>query len=443
MHEHRSGPLTGFAPEQEILSLLREMPFASVSDLAARHELEGISRATVNHHLQWLYLRDYVGLIVRGWSQRAKRRYYLHSKGIDAVMAIANEPLEWGMTETALRRLLRQGQLLEMMYDTAPRLFSSNAVSEAWRLNFPLVRLQWVSRGPIAALAEYQYDPCGDELVPRLMVPYVWYGNRPKPNPLPRDLTEWFSEITANPGAPTGTKIYFCGIVILAADRLSGMRSRKDLEPSRPRALVTSGNACGGSLIEAMELIPTEGSISNAGVAPAHPGQPERIETEYIVQDPIQANVLGKTDHKVLTTVEEWPGCSTRQLARLCGHPPSKVRGTIDRFVKAGLMERNADGTLYPTELILKLAEDRDRLGHRKTRGRAGAERSPGGGRRAHMSRHESGVVELAIRFKRELFRSRRLADGRLPWRLHASLPRSLGTGADARRARDVACRGV
>ena len=65
-----------------ILWLLWQMPLASVSDLASRHELAGISRTAINNAAEWLYDRDYVGLAVRGWSQKAKRRYYLHSKRV-------------------------------------------------------------------------------------------------------------------------------------------------------------------------------------------------------------------------------------------------------------------------------------------------------------------------------------------------------------------------
>ena len=115
-----------------------------------------------------------------------------------------------------------------------------------------------------------------------------------------------------------------------------------------------------------------------------------------------QPNVLGKTDHLILTTVEEWQAGNVDQIARLCGHPPSKVRKVIRRFEQAGLVEGDKDGKQYPAVVTRKFAEVRDRLGHRKTRGRAGAEWSPSGSRRAHMSEHEPGVVELAARFRKE-----------------------------------------
>ena len=135
--------------------------------------------------------------------------------------------------------------------------------------------------------------------------------------------------------------------------------------------------------------------------APAGPGRPDRIEA-HLERDPVLSSCAGSTDYRFLAAIEEWPGCRVGQLARLCGHPPSAARGAVERFARAGLVEREAGGGIYPTDLILRMAEERDRLGHRKTRGRAGAERSPSGGRRVHMSRHESGVVELAVRFRRE-----------------------------------------
>ena len=141
--------------------------------------------------------------------------------------------------------------------------------------------------------------------------------------------------------------------------------------------------------------------IGHVDKTPVRIGQPDRIK-RYLKNDPVQANVLGKTDHLILTAVEQWPAGSVDQIARLCGHPPSKVRKVVRRFEQAGLVEGDQHGRLYPTAVIRAFAEDRDRLGHRKTRGRAGAERSPSGTRRAHMSEHESGVVEIAARFKEE-----------------------------------------
>ena len=399
MEKRRPGWATGLSARMMIvLSLLRQMPFASVSNLAARHELRGSSRTAINNDLEWLHAGDYVGRVKRGWSQKAKRRYYLTTKGIDAEMNISGEPLEWGITETALKRLLRQGQLVETLYDAAPRLFSSNAVDEPWRRGYPLVRLGWLSRGPVAAVAEYQLNFIGDAGVRRLMVPFVWYGIRPKPNSLPRESNQWLDGVATS---QEGGSFWQCGVVVLAADRLSGLRARRDLAPDIARAIITVDDAGRLSTVETMyPSIPPTARMTSAK-APVDPGRPEQIET-HLERDPVLANTAGCTDHRILTAIEEWPGCRIGQLARLCGHPASTVRKAAARFVAAGLVDREADGAHYPTEVILKMAEDRDRLGHRKTRGRAGAERSPGGGRRAHMSRHETGVVELAIRFRRE-----------------------------------------
>lgn len=386
-----------------ILLLLVQMPFASVSNLAARHELRGSSRTAVNDDLQWLYKGDYVGRVERGWSQKARRRYYSTTKGIDAAMDISGEPLEWGVTETALKRLLRQGQLVEMLYDTAPRLFGSNAVDEPWRHAYPLVRLRWLSRGPVAAVAEYQLNFIGDPKVRRLVVSYTWYGLRPKPNPLPRESDRWLDGAFTSRETRTNGSFWHCGVVVLAADRLSGLRARRDLPPDIARAIITVDGSGRLSTVETMYPSIPPAVMITAAKAPADPGRPERIET-HLQRDLVLANTSGCTEQRILSAIEEWPGCRVGQLARLCGHPASAVRKAAACFVEAGLVDREADGAHYPTEVILKMAEDRDRLGHRKTRGRAGAELSPGGGRRAHMSRHESGVIELAIRFRREGF---------------------------------------
>ena len=404
MDERRYGSATGFPTRvKSILTLLLQMPLASVSNLLERHELQGASRPLINEALQWLYAGDYVGRVERGWTQKAKRRYFLQSKGITAAMKISGTPLAWGVTENALKRLLRQGQLVEMLYDAGPCFFGSIAVCEAWRCEFPLVRLQWLSRGPVAAVAEYQLNLLGYASVRWLIIPYVWYGTRPKPNPQPRELHQWLDGVATSREEWRDGSARLCGVVILAADRLSGMRARRELPSAIPRSIVTAEAADRLSVIETMYPTILPATTMTSVKAPAGPGLPERIE-KHLEKDPVLANCLGRTDHKILSAIEEWAGCRIAQLARLCGHPSSTVRGAVHRFAEAGLVNREADGSLYPTELILKMAEDRDRLGRRKTRGRAGAERSPGGGRRIHMSRHESGVVELAIRFRREGF---------------------------------------
>ena len=58
-------PITGVS--NVILRLLSEMPLASVSELTARLELSGVSRASVDAHLDGLCHRDYAGHTVRGW----------------------------------------------------------------------------------------------------------------------------------------------------------------------------------------------------------------------------------------------------------------------------------------------------------------------------------------------------------------------------------------
>ena len=172
-----------------ILRLLSEMPLASVSELGARSELAGISRPSVDAHLALLCQRDYVGSFSRGWCQRNKQRFFLHEKSVARVTVDDGIPMEWSNTEAALRRLLQQGHMIELAYDVAARLFSSNAVVENWRNGFPLSRFRWVSRGPVSAVAEYEPNLLGDDWGARLPVPYIWYGIRPKRNPLSGDAT--------------------------------------------------------------------------------------------------------------------------------------------------------------------------------------------------------------------------------------------------------------
>ena len=104
-----------------------------------------------------------------------------------------------------------------------------------------------------------------------------------------------------------------------------------------------------------------------------------------------------RSDHRILVALEEWAGSSERRLGKLSGHH-KEAEETIRRFIKKGLAER-VGRLLYPTRLIQEWAVERDRLARRRSRGRAGAERSVTGRRREHMGRHDAGVNELATVF--------------------------------------------
>ena len=267
-------PIT--APMKLILRLLSEMPLASVSELGARSELAGISRPSVEAHLVLLCQRDYVGSFSRGWCQRNKQRFFLHEKGVARVTVDDGIPSEWSDTEVALLSLLRQGPMVELAYDVAPRLSSSNAVVENWRNGFPLSRFRWVSRGPVSAVAEYEPNLLGDDFGARLLAPHIWYGIRPKPNPLPADSAQFLSGIAMDKIDDTGPLTRPCGVVILAADRLAGLRARRDLPPGIPRSIITIKDRFGGSLIESMDPVSRLDRIIGAGTPPKNPGRPEK-----------------------------------------------------------------------------------------------------------------------------------------------------------------------
>lgn len=389
-------PIAGTAAV--ILQLLSEMPLACVTELASRGELNGVSRASVHAHLNWFCQRDYAGHAIRGWHHRKTRRYFLHSKGAASAIAGDAQPPEWSNGKTALRRLLRQGPLVELAYHVAPHLFDSNAVVEAWRRAFPLSRFRWLSRGPVSAVAEYEPDHFVGDSNAKLVVAYIWYGIRPKRNPFHDDSARLMNSVKTESADDLGSPPRPCGVVILAADRLAGLRARRDLPSGVPRAIVTFKDRFGDSLIESMEPESRTDRVLGVERPTNQHGRPEHVHT-FLAQDPVVSNVMGRTDYLVLKALEGWPGCSIRQLARLCGHPKSAISDIVAGFLQSGLLEWDA-GLLYPTALIEAFAEERDRLARRKYRGRAGAERSPTGKRRTHMRRHEAGVIELAIRFR-------------------------------------------
>ena len=256
-----------------ILRLLSEMPLASVSELGARSELAEISRPSVDAHLALLCQRDYVGSFSRGWCQRNKQRFFLHEKSVARVTVDDGIPTEWSDTEVALRRLLQQGPMVELAFDVAPRLFSSNAVAENWRNGFALERFRWLSRGPLSALAEYEPDLPGDDSGARLLVPFIWYGLRPKRNPFPANSAQFLSGIRTYDAHDSNMPARPCGVVILAADRLAGLRARRDLPPGIPKAIVTIKDRFGGALIESMDPVSRLDQVTGSGTPPKNAGR--------------------------------------------------------------------------------------------------------------------------------------------------------------------------
>ena len=108
------------------------------------------------------------------------------------------------------------------------------------------------------------------------------------------------TEGTDNSGIPSKP----CGVAILTADRLSGLRARRDLPPGIPRSIVTINDRCGGALIESMDPVSRLDQVTGSGTPPKNAGRPENIHT-FLAQDSVLSTVLGSTDYLVLITIEE------------------------------------------------------------------------------------------------------------------------------------------
>ena len=85
-------------------------------------------------------------------------------------------------------------------------------------------------------------------------MPYAWYGFRPKPNPLPKNVTQWFSEIMPGLIDQTSWQAWFGGVVIVAPDRLSGMRARRDLWRFRYSLNFTFATQCVDPMADSRRL---------------------------------------------------------------------------------------------------------------------------------------------------------------------------------------------
>ena len=77
------------------------------------------------------------------------------------------------------------------------------------------------------------------------------------------------TEGTDNSGIPSKP----CGVAILAADRLSGLRACRDLPPGIPRSIVTIKDRCRGGLIESMDPVSRLDQVTGSGTPPKNAGR--------------------------------------------------------------------------------------------------------------------------------------------------------------------------
>ncbi len=400
MLDRRRKDPTEFAAEILAIQLaLWQQPLASVADLLARPDLLWASKGTIKNRLGWMVERDYVGFVVRGWTQRAQQRFYLHTKGIWDVMDRLGVPLDWSVTEPCLKRLLRQGPAVELLYEVAPVLWTSDVVHPLWRQPMPMKRLRLISSGPIMAVAEYELRAPGDANSSRVLVVFAWYGIRPKRSRIPDELSRMLAQTDLQQEPSVESPPAPCGLVILAADRLAVLRARLELHADVPRAIVTLRNRSGDGVIEALRPAPDRGRLPVVTRPAARIGSPEHLP-DFVAIDNVQSCLQTVSDYRILAALEEWSGCSERQWGKLAGDP-KEVGEVVPRYMEKGLVDRDDRLSLHPTGLVQEWAVERDRLARRRSRGRPGAERSGTGRRREHMRRHEEGLIELAIAFRR------------------------------------------
>ena len=364
-----------------VLFVIWQMPFASVTDLLKSPSLDWASRATLISRLDWLEGRDYIGSETVGWVRKRCRRFYLHSKGVYWVMKRLGVPLEWPVTEEGLWTFRFQVPALETLYPVAADLLRSGIVASAADGNWQLVKLRLHGTGTILAWAEYGRPDPAPEAGDRRIVAFVWYGVRTPSGSVAKDLSDVITKVG-------GPKPVISGMVIIAADRFAGMCARLDLDPELPRAIMTVD----GEVVEPLgELIPS-GPIGPIRQRELRLGSPENLASR--VADDLALSALARrTDYTILRTHEDWAGSDEESAIALCGHGRSEVRKTTMSLEHAKLVER-VGKALYPADGLRTLFEKRDRLDRRKVRGRAGAERDPGGFRRKRMRTHEAGVGE-------------------------------------------------
>ena len=347
----------------EMLELIRDMPLASVGDLAA---VSGLSSTTISRRLRKLEDRGQVEGMSMGWTRRAAQRWRVTEAGLADLRG------SWGFnTKGGIVRLTERLAVVENCYLLVGLLA---------RRHGRVLEFQW-HRQRSAFDAVVRFEGGWGVL--------IWSGFyntgtrlRKKMEALNDELRE--VAITRG-GARPGV------VCVLVRDAWQAELAR--------RAAAACGLA-GRCLFYSVNGGHAEGlwdlSSSAGWVAPRRIWYDGRVDRARGVMEghPVHLIPLAL---RLLDWIEEWPGVNVRSLARMTGWSWQKVRGSLNALEDKGLIQESG-GTWFLTEAGITLGCRRDGAALRWARRRFGMDKmisEQQGARR----RHEHGLLRLMAGF--------------------------------------------
>ena len=348
--------LRKFKREQDILTIIRwlwMMPLLSLPELAV---VTGLTYNRCNRLAKILYRRGMVESVRLGMTLELQDRHFLTTSGVGFAMEQLGYSLEWQVSESGLRLLIRRLPTLEVFYRLVHRLWGLDGVErinpiyrspdpDEEPIQFPrdlrLTRFQWQRDSNVHAIAEYANEA---------WVPWVWVGPMTKRTML--DDTMWAGVVTVGMRSFFGEDPCPAGWVVVGADRLAAAHARsvwrsddtlvitaegKAWKPMRP---VDFGRPCW-----------EDARIQDLGV-------PESVP-DWVEKNPVVRALNGKLNFAVFESIAQWTGQRVRQIQSRFTHSHGAINagaqnagwGWCDCKTELGLLSdptghagRGADG---------------------------------------------------------------------------------------------------
>ena len=389
-----------------LLKRLWDLPLSGAQDLTGYGDA---SLPRIHSLLEEARRRDMVDCIRAGQTFQMQNRYYLHQEGIRRVQESFGLPMNWQVTEMALRQHVRRQRLCEPVARLMPILFRSGAVRTPAALavepgddpheivldeSVALDSFTWnrdILRSPIHGLARFRTT--GGDLV---YLPIITVGLHHGDIPSPCELTEMFSNLDTSPDFHYGlTPASPPGILFVVLDRLAGLAVRLRVPRRLPIGIVDAE----GHVVMRLDPVPPMGKVLQPRTAPDSVGAPETLKDWFHAEASL-STVQGISRRRVFEWVNSFPGSAQKDIASGIGHPPSMVKEILRLFGDVGLVteqEKRPDLDRGGRSL----AGRRDRQHPNIVHSRFGIYTNRESAYRKNQRDHDHGVARLAALFKR------------------------------------------
>ena len=401
---HHQRPPGHVSREDRVLDVLWDCPWSSPGNISS---WSAIDLADVYDILVTLETDLLVVGADLGSIRPVQARYILHQRGVRHQMVPnghrRGRPLEWQVTESGTERLLGSLPMLEETYEVTPRLFDSTAaepliLTPGWDPGNPDIRFlgkvtlkwfKWLLRDRIHAVACYRCEREDIGRVIEILVPYVWSGCFLQQAHRRRDLRDASRYVKAPLHGSCGDP----GVVMISRDGFAGLRAGSGLARNVTPAVLDAN----GNVINPLPPVPPDWRLIGGHGSPNEVGEPEAA-AESAQDDPAMAHYRGVRHTRIFWWVEQFPGCTTGQLARTFRMSRSAVIEIADQMARGDLLVK-LDGGWYLGEGGIKAVAERDRVSDKRVRRRFGAYLNSDGKYRRLQQRHDRTVGDVAALF--------------------------------------------